>query len=801
MSFNKKFFATGGIVASSAECTTDTTDKFGDSKGKALYSMDYDASDTSGVYNGTATDVDFGVGGQINYGARFNGSSSKIVTGIDLTSFSSASLSVWVYWTGGNFKPIFGGQDNISGSTTINRFNTGISDSGGRLDYISKQGDFFRTTDMSLFSSNAWNHIVITDDFTTNITSSKLYVNGQLEDSFARIVTNYGGAINTNLYIGQGKTNSNGQEYLTGSLDQVRIFSSVLTSTQVSTLYAETACVHTATANTADFPSGATAVAHYPLDNSAEDNKGTNDGTESGDVEYRFGKYGQAAVFDGTDGCEIITTINNSVLPVNSSFSVSAWFRYDAVSGTTSPLGMTDTDSSFDGWAFFASTNNFSLAWNGAAPGFTTGSTHTIQVGIWFNAVFTYDGSGTSKMYIDGSLQGTRTSTVIDTPASTTFLRMGDGDVWGTHNGAIDQVRIFSTELTSDQVTELYNEKPETDTSNFKSVLYEGTGATQYISNIGYNLDVNNGGDGGMLWIKERTSTSSHRIVDSVRGDKKRLFTNNSGAETTTTEGETLEANGFFIGADNGSNESGQDYVAWVWKAGGDAVTGTGSGVTNVSISANTDAGFSIVKYTGGDSASDTVNHGLTDAEVIILKDLDDGANNWRVWHKDLTANHWLYLNLPNAEADAASDGGIRNVDSNSFGFINSTSNADSVGIEGVNSDESDYIAYVWKSISGYSKMGTYEGLGTSVVTETNLGFKPSWVLIKNIDNSANWNIYDSRIAGSDVVDFIAYPNLPNTIISGSHTVTMQTDGFQVSATDHLQNNKSGSTYLYMAFK
>ena len=33
MSFNKKFFATGGIVASSAECTTDTADIFGGMRG------------------------------------------------------------------------------------------------------------------------------------------------------------------------------------------------------------------------------------------------------------------------------------------------------------------------------------------------------------------------------------------------------------------------------------------------------------------------------------------------------------------------------------------------------------------------------------------------------------------------------------------------------------------------------------------------------------------------------------------------------------------------------------------------
>ena len=73
MSFNRRLISTGAAV-----CTTDPTDKFGDGNGVALYNLDYDASDASGNYDGTPSNVTFGVGGQIKYGARFNGSSSQI---------------------------------------------------------------------------------------------------------------------------------------------------------------------------------------------------------------------------------------------------------------------------------------------------------------------------------------------------------------------------------------------------------------------------------------------------------------------------------------------------------------------------------------------------------------------------------------------------------------------------------------------------------------------------------------------------------------------------------------------------
>ena len=99
MSFNKKFFTTGGIVAASGVCNTDSHDIF--TGGVALYNLDYDASDASGNYDGTPSNVTFGVGGQIKYGARFNGSSSGVsiaataTTPIDYAS-RVYSIAFWI---------------------------------------------------------------------------------------------------------------------------------------------------------------------------------------------------------------------------------------------------------------------------------------------------------------------------------------------------------------------------------------------------------------------------------------------------------------------------------------------------------------------------------------------------------------------------------------------------------------------------------------------------------------------------------------------------------------------------------
>ena len=261
----------------------------------------------------------------------------------------------------------------------------------------------------------------------------------------------------------------------------------------------------------------------------------------------------------------------------------------------------------------------------------------------------------------------------------------------------------------------------------------------------------------------------------------------------------SLNSNGFTVSAGssyaNYTNVNNEDYVSWNWKAGGTAVAGTGTGVTNVSVSANKDAGFSIVKYTGGNSASDTVNHGLTDAEMIFVKDLNDGTNNWRAWHKDLTSGYWLYLNLTNAQTSAATDGGIRNVDSNSFGFINGTTG----GVEGVNSSASNYIAYVWKSVAGYSSIGSYAG--NSSTNKITLDFAPSWVMIKCYDVAgSNWFIYDNKRNPANPADLQleADTSAADHDTGTAYELDFLSDGFELQGAGGAVNY-SGRNYLYMA--
>ena len=335
-------------------------------------------------------------------------------------------------------------------------------------------------------------------------------------------------------------------------------------------------------------------------------------------------------------------------------------------------------------------------------------------------------------------------------------------------------------------------------------MLYEGTGASQYISNVGFDLDVDNGGDGGFVWIKGRSLASNHALFDTVRGAQKRLESDTTTAENSNyTQFSSFDANGFTLGNQAAVNSSGDDYVSWVWKGGGDAVSNTYGSITS-QVSANTDAGFSIVKWTGDATSNPTVGHGLNqEPDLYIVKELDNGTVSWLVGGNSTlfpeTASTASFLRLNTT--DDIDQTGIA-----SFG--NSGDDLIKVGARTNNGEDS--IAYCWHSVAGYSKIGSYEGSGSSqTIYVTNdgtssgsVGFQPSWVMIKNIDASANWMIYDAARDTDGTLNLFLEANTSDAEASASTaTISPISNGFTIGNSNSIQINDSTDTYIYMAFK
>ena len=529
--------------------TASNTNPFSEGAGVALYTMDYDASEASGYYDGTPTNVDFGVEGQINYGARFNGSSSRIalpkLTGLT----SDVSVSGWF---------------QLGNTTTSNRLRifslNAVSGYGGTLESLYRPSDgqwVVRVGNGSSSDTNVlthtyqltqstWYHICFTRDDSNNIT--KFYVNGSEQDTetVSATATIQGSAISI---IGNQPSLSTSTAW-NGTIDQVRIFSKALNPTEVDTLFAETACVYTSTTDIVDYPTSASndIVAYYKMDNSSEDFKGSNDGTDT-NIEYRFGRFGQAAVFNGSSSGIFISSTGTSVTDYDQDFSISCWFRFDSGStgGNLNFLFMGGGTENVQMWVTLANGVRFQLYNSGATYKVDTGA---INAGVFYHVVATRSKTDGLKIYLDSVEKDTDSYTGNANPGLSGKDSIGQY-FNGTRNnfeGVIDQVRIYSTALDSNQVTELYNEKPEVDTSNFKAVLYEGNDATKhFVSNVGLDLDVDNGGDGGLVWVKNRDGAFNHILVDSIRGANNLLFSDTTAAALTsnTTLLSSLEKTGF----------------------------------------------------------------------------------------------------------------------------------------------------------------------------------------------------------------------------------------------------------------
>ena len=775
MSLGKRLINTGGVAA----CTTDSTDPFGDSSGVALYNLDYDASTApDGTdYSGTPTDVTFGVGGQINYGARFNGSSSKVTTSLDFDTLTDYTISMWIKIDASpSARDFFAGTLDSSAKNGIYLANN--TDETIRFYERNASGDTMTITSTDTINIGSWNHIVAVRDGNTDY----LYINNGTPVS----------ASNSTITHATGFTFGIAGAYATyfdGDIDQVRIFSSALTSDQVEDLYEETACVYTSTTDIVNYPTGTTPVAYYKLDNSSEDfSTGGNDGTDT-NIEYRFGRFGQAAVFNGSSS--YIDTGISSL----STFSVSMWLNETSIAsgGFFGNWNGTANDDMF--WLTDNSSGALRINFDGAGTQYF-GTAGDFTINTWHHVVVTHS-SGSINVYLDGSNIGSTTTSNTTFSSGANFY-IGDDNSGTYFDGLIDQVRIYSTALSSSQVTELYNEKPETDTSTFKTVLYTGDGGTQYISNVGFQPD--------LVWVKNRDVAVNHYLYDSIRGTgaAKALHSNTtaseSSASTYSVNGgvQSIDTNGFtvFEGTDGtyqGTNKSGNDYVAWCWKGGGDDVLNE-VGDIDSQVSANTGAGFSIVKYTGnGISASlQKVGTGLNqECDFVVIKNLDNTAS-WVVQTNKTDVDKYLYLNDSRAESTSTAFKVDINTNEGTFGFTSNNA--------GVNALNNDYVAYCFHSVSGVSKIGSYNG-DTSTVTVTT-GFKPSFVMIKRTNQTRDWILFDTVRSGGTSMDDYLTPNSSIAEVANSSIVVNATStGFTIASGLWAGVNENGGEYLYMAFK
>ncbi len=319
---------------------------------------------------------------------------------------------------------------------------------------------------------------------------------------------------------------------------------------------------------------------------------------------------------------------------------------------------------------------------------------------------------------------------------------------------------------------------------NFNTVLYTGSGSSQTIT-TGFDTD--------LVWVKNRGRASEHILVDTLRGDGKVLHSHLPSAEVTPNGAPSLVSTGFTVSSsDDWYNRSSDTYASWSWKAGGAGTANTDGSINSV-VSANTDAGFSIVTHSGA-AGNGTVGHGLTKAPNLVITKSRADSDQWRVGSiqplGSMDFTDYLKLNATTALTD----------ESTTWNDTAPTSTVFSVGTDSAtNHPGYTYVSYCFHGVDGYSRIGSYEGNGNANGTFVYCGFRPAFLLLKNMDASGwNWRIMDSARSTYNVVTKFLEANVTATETSnGTGNVDFLSNGFKFRVNDAGSNGTN--TYMYYA--
>ena len=323
-------------------------------------------------------------------------------------------------------------------------------------------------------------------------------------------------------------------------------------------------------------------------------------------------------------------------------------------------------------------------------------------------------------------------------------------------------------------------------TDHFNTLLFVGDGASsRAVTGVGFAPD--------WSWLKNRGyASTNHFLMDSVRGDGWNIKSSSSdGQAAHATMLKTLDSDGFTVGSGD-VNANGYNIVSWNWKAGGTAVSNTDGTITS-SVSANTDAGFSIATYTGNESAA-TVGHGLSSAPELVMVKRRDTAANWIVGSDELQTSYWDYYIMLNSTAAEASE-------SSNFGYnTNPTATTFPLGNNAAtNASGGTYVAYCFHSVDAYSKIGSYTGNGNADGTFIYTGFRPSWVLVKRSNAVHNWYMFDNKRDVYNAVDANLQANDYGAEDDGPVDIDFVSNGIKLRDSGNATNN-SGGSYIYLAF-
>jgi hypothetical protein len=212
---------------------------------------------------------------------------------------------------------------------------------------------------------------------------------------------------------------------------------------------------------------------------------------------------------------------------------------------------------------------------------------------------------------------------------------------------------------------------------------------------------------------------------------------------------------------------------------------------------------FDVVAYTGDSVFGRFVNHSLgVIPEMIIIK-RRNSTENWAVYHSGLPFMDFsgsmirpaVRLNESTAATTTINTWAVYETPASGLQSTYFQVNANLIA----NNTGDTYIAYLFATAPGVSKVGSYTGTGTTLDIDCGFTAGARFVLIKRTDSTGDWYVWDTArgiIAAND-----PYLLLNSTAAEVTNTdyIDPLNSGFQISSTAPAAINASGGSFIFLA--
>lgn len=194
--------------------------------------------------------------------------------------------------------------------------------------------------------------------------------------------------------------------------------------------------------------------------------------------------------------------------------------------------------------------------------------------------------------------------------------------------------------------------------------------------------------------------------------------------------------------------------------------------------------GFMDIAYYDGTGASNqSVPHNLKVKPGLVITKRLDSIDDWTVYTDVGGSMQKLALNSTAAATSSTA----------------STPTASAFNPADSNTNGGRYLAYLFGSVDGVSKVGTYAGVFTSAV-QVDCGFTSGarFILLRRLDNAGNWFLFDYVSGITAGNDSYIRPNVTDAAVTGNDDIDPYSPGFE-AVSNSFTSNTSGNTYIYLA--